>query len=97
MKGTTFNRVITRPFTTPTTPPMRIPVARASEGGMPALMPSAVTTPVRAIVEPTARSIPPLMMISVMPIAPMATITVAKERCAGCSAKETARACPSAE
>jgi hypothetical protein len=32
-------------------------------------------TTVKAIVEPTARSIPPLMMMSVIPIAPMATIT----------------------
>ncbi len=40
------------------------------------MIPSAVITPVRAIVDPTARSIPPLMMINVMPIAPMATITV---------------------
>jgi len=35
-----------------------------------------VITPVSAITDPTERSIPPLMMIMVMPIAPMATITV---------------------
>ena len=40
------------------------------------LMPSAVTTPVSAIVEPTDRSMPPLTMIIVMPIAPIATMTV---------------------
>ena len=76
MNGTTFKRVITRPFTTPTSPPTRIPLNNATEGGKPALIASAVTTPVKAIVDPTARSIPPLMMIIVMPIAPIATITV---------------------
>ena len=33
-------------------------------------------TPVRAIVEPTERSMPPPTMMSVMPMAPSATITV---------------------
>ena len=41
-----------------------------------ALIASAVTTPASAIAEPTERSIPPLMMIIVMPIAPIATMTV---------------------
>ena len=36
----------------------------------------AVTTPVSAITDPTDRSIPPLTMIIVMPIAPRATMTV---------------------
>ena len=36
----------------------------------------AVTTPVRAMADPTDRSMPPLTMMSVMPMAPSATITV---------------------
>ena len=36
----------------------------------------AVTTPVSAITDPTDRSMPPLTMIIVMPMAPSATITV---------------------
>ena len=76
MNGTTRRRVMTTPLTTPTSAPTRMPATTAKMTGSPALMPSAVTTPVSAIVEPTERSIPPLMMMSVMPIAPMATITV---------------------
>src|SRR6185503_15095023 len=53
-----------------------MPISRATEGERPPLIPSAVITPVRAIVDPTARSMPPLMMIRVIPIAPIATITV---------------------
>jgi hypothetical protein len=53
-----------------------MPLNSAIDGGSPALTASAVTTPVKAIVDPTARSIPPLMMINVIPIAPIATITV---------------------
>src|SRR4030095_9987795 len=76
MNGTTFKRVITNPLTVPTNPPTRIPATSATDGDSPDLIPSAVTTPVSAMVEPTARSIPPLIMIIVIPVAPMATMTV---------------------
>src|SRR4029079_3351589 len=61
---------------TPTNPPTRIPTATAVVVDHPALIPKAVITPVRAIVDPTDRPIPPLMMTMVMPIAPTETMTV---------------------
>src|SRR6266496_2080083 len=76
INGTTRKRVIARPFTIPTKLPTRMPAKSAARAEKPALMPSAVITPVRAMVDPTERSIPPLMMIRVIPIAPIATITV---------------------
>src|SRR5262249_47711486 len=58
------------------TPPTKTPTTIAVTGDHPALSDSAVTTLERAMAEPTERSIPPLTIIIVMPIAPMATITV---------------------
>ena len=76
MKGTTRRRVITRAFTRPTSPPARTPRPTAARGAPPLRRWRAAITPVRAMAEPTERSIPPLTMIRVMPIAPRATITV---------------------
>ena len=76
MNGTTRRPVISRPLPRPTSPPATRAAAVATTGDHPAASPSAATTPVRAIAAPTERSIPPLIMISVMPIAPRATITV---------------------
>jgi len=45
-------------------------------GPQPCWMSCAPTTLVSAMVDPTDRSMPPLTMISVMPSAPMATMTV---------------------
>jgi hypothetical protein len=61
---------------TPTSPPIRIPIETATAVDHPALMPRAVITPVKAIADPTDKSIPPLMMIMVMPMAPIDTMTV---------------------
>jgi hypothetical protein len=76
MKGTTRRRVMARPFSTPTAPPVSTDASTATLGEKPSRIASAHSTPVRAIVEPTARSMPPPTMISVIPIAPSATITV---------------------
>src|SRR5713101_1970370 len=76
INGTTRSRVIARPLLRPTTPPTKMPAPIATVVDSPALMPSAAITPVRAIDEPTERSIPPLIIIIVIPIAPIATITV---------------------
>ena len=76
MNGTTRSFVIIAPLTIPITPPVATAARSASDGGHPAPMPSAVMTPVSAIVAPTDKSIPPLTMIIVIPIAPIAVITV---------------------
>src|SRR6185369_115201 len=52
IKGTTFKRVIARPFTTPTKPPTNTPIPRAQIGGRPAFTEIAVITPVKATVDP---------------------------------------------
>ena len=76
MKGTTRSEVIASPLTKPTRPPTIIPPSSATLGGQECLSARAVTTLVKAMFDPTERSIPPLMMIRVMPIAPSATIMV---------------------
>ena len=77
MNGTTRRRVMARPFSRPTSA-AREDRGQHADGSAPSRRgcASAHSTPVSAIVEPTARSIPPPTMISVMPIAPSATITV---------------------
>ncbi len=76
MKGTTRRVVMARPLTIPTMPPATIPADNAAIGIHPSRSASAVTTLVRAMTAPTERSIPPLTMIMVIPMAPMATMTV---------------------
>ena len=67
---------MTNPFASPTIAPAMIPAKTATTGSNPAFTVSAVTTLDKAIVEPTERSMPPLMIMIVMPIALTATITV---------------------
>ena len=76
MNGTTRRRVMARALTRPTSPPVRTARRTARPGAQPSRTARAQRTPVRAIVEPTARSIPPPTITSVIPMAPMATITV---------------------
>ena len=76
MNGTTRRRVMARPLTRPTSPPVAIAARTASDGAQPSRRARAHRTPVSAIVEPTARSIPPATMTRVIPIAPIATMTV---------------------
>ncbi len=76
MNGTTRRRVMARPLTRPTSPPVAIAAATARDGAQPSRRARAQRTPVSAIVEPTARSIPPATMTRVIPIAPIATMTV---------------------
>ncbi len=65
-----------RPLSTPMALPTNMPASAASSGGQPSRNVTAVTTLVSAMTEPTDRSMPPLMMMRVMPSAPMATMTV---------------------
>src|SRR6266513_2696798 len=76
MNGTTRSPVMSRPFVSPTNPPASTAAVAAAGTAQPAPIPSAATTPLNAIVAPTDRSMPPLMMMNVTPIAPRATITV---------------------
>jgi hypothetical protein len=76
MNGMTFRRVMARPLATPMAPPAITPSSTDTIGDTPVRSASAVTTPVSAMAEPTDKSIPPLTMIIVMPMAPSATITV---------------------
>ena len=76
MNGTTRKVVIASPLTRPTMPPTITPAARAASGGHPARRAKAQVTPVSATVEPGDKSMPPLTMMMVMPMAPMATMTV---------------------
>jgi hypothetical protein len=76
MKGTTRRRVIAVALSRPTRAPSSTAPSTASDGARPSRSARAHSTPVSAIVEPTERSMPPATITSVMPIAPMATITV---------------------
>ena len=76
MNGTTRSPVMSTPFASPTSPPASTAAAAAAGTGQSAPIPSAATTPLNAMVAPTDRSMPPLTMIIVIPIAPRATITV---------------------
>ena len=53
-----------------------MPAINAAHGDQPARNAIAEATPHNAITEPTERSMPALIIITVMPIAPRATITV---------------------
>ena len=76
MKGIIRRPAIATPFRQPMTAPQATTAATTAAGFQPCWISSAPTTLVNAIVEPTLRSMPPLTMISVMPSAPIATITV---------------------
>ena len=76
IKGTTRNEVMTPPFIAPINPPAKRPASTAAAGFQEDLNARAVTTLVSATLDPTDRSIPALIMIIVIPMAPVATITV---------------------
>ena len=76
MNGTSFNLVISRPLTAPHAPPTRTPETAAVRGATPASSKRAITTVESAITEPALRSMPPEMMISVIPSAPAVTMTL---------------------
>src|SRR5512137_2435972 len=75
MNGTSRSRVTRPPLAIPTTPPVRTPRRTATSGAAPALTAYAAMTLDRAMLEAAERSMPPLMMINVMPSAPRATMT----------------------
>jgi hypothetical protein len=76
MNGTTRSTVIIAPLRTPMIPPAATAASRANDGAHPPPTPNAAITPVSAMIAPTERSIPPLTMITVIPIAPIAVMTV---------------------
>jgi len=91
MNGASFSRVTRKPFVAPARHPSATPPARATAGTQTASIPPRVApasagdnsrtiqadpTAVRAMMLPADRSMPPEMMISVMPMAPIATVTV---------------------
>jgi hypothetical protein len=90
MKGARRRRVTSAPLTTPINMPTAIPPTTASAGDTPPVtigrpvtgsgtlcgMRTLMLTQTTATAEPTERSIPPAMMISVMPSAAMPTTAV---------------------
>ena len=76
MNGIIRRPAIAAPFRNPITAPAAMIASTTAAVGQPCWISSAPTTLVNAMLEPTLRSIPPLTMISVMPSAPIATITV---------------------
>ena len=76
MKGTILNPATILPLTAPMAPPARIVSRTTKAGGISRMRSVAATTLVKATTEPALRSMPPLMMIRVIPSAPVATIAV---------------------
>src|ERR1051326_276537 len=76
MNGTIRSQPMTNPLIVPIPAPTAIVRPAAVAGEQPLASDVAPTTLVRATTEPTLKSIPPLTMMTVMPSAPMATITV---------------------
>ena len=76
MKGVIASPAIAEPLMRPMAPPEAITSATTAAVENPCLIRRAPTTLVRAMLEPTDRSMPPLTMMRVMPRAPTATITV---------------------
>ena len=73
MNGGSRRPVIIKPLASPTSSPLRSPARTARATGWPPWISSAVTSPARPMVEPTARSIPPVRITIVSPIAMIAT------------------------
>ena len=73
MKGVTLRRVTRKPVKRPHKAPVAIPRKAAAKGDTPEAIKRAITTVHKAIVEPTERSIPPEMMIKVIPSAAIPT------------------------
>ena len=76
MNGIIRNAVMIPPFTKPTSPPTKMVAEITAKKPYPCSISFAVTTLASATTEPAHKSIPPLTITSVMPIAPIATITV---------------------
>ena len=75
MKGTTIRRVMSTPLSSPRSAPAPTP-ARAALGADPTcFMTNAAITEDSAMLAPTDRSMPPLTMTKVMPIAESPTMT----------------------
>ena len=68
MKGATLSRVISSPFTAPHNAPAPTPASRAAPGGQTSSI-LAITTVTNAMIDATERSIPPVMITKVIPIA----------------------------
>ncbi len=78
MNGGSLSLVMSRPLMAPQTSPRPMPASRARNGEVPALtMRVAETIPTKLAIEPTARSMPPVMMTNVMP-SPMMALTLAE-------------------
>ena len=65
------NEPIIAPFTSPISAPIARPNRPAGKAGTPLTSASPVEYPLSATTEPTDRSIPPLMMVNVIPMAIM--------------------------
>ena len=68
MKGGSRRRAMKNPLTRPHAAPVSSPNSIASGTGTAALTASAATTPDNARIEPTDRSMPPVMITQVAPI-----------------------------
>src|SRR3954452_21165511 len=79
MNGWIFRTATPMPLTTPTAAPRAIAATAISGTGTPALTRSAVTTAVSARMDPTDRSMPPVRMTKVIPIAITPTIDAWRE------------------
>ena len=76
MNGVIRSPAIAPPLSRPTKAPVATMAATATAAGWPCWISWAPTTLASAMTEPTERSMPPLTMISVIPKAPMPTMTV---------------------
>ena len=76
MNGTTRSRVTSAAFHAPTSAPVATAAPMAHAGEPPSRSTTAVTTPARAMTDPTERSMPPLTMMKVIPMAPRPTMSV---------------------
>ena len=76
MNGSMRNPAMMEPLSNPIAPPAAITAATAHAGWTPATSSRAPSTLVNATTDPTLRSMPPLTITSVMPSAPIATMTV---------------------
>ena len=70
INGCRRRRTIKSALISPTSPPARMPTSTAIGVGNPqAVSASAATSPAQAIIEPTERSMPPVIITSVIPSA----------------------------
>ena len=67
MKGAIRSRVVRRPFTNPQNNPVRMPRRMPTVIGMPRSIAMVPSTPLMARMAPTERSMPPAMMMAVIP------------------------------